>query len=284
MAGVRGGEAWHLEVDGFFWRDGKAEVEEKVGLDGGGGDDVEGGGGAADGGRQDDGGVVVDEDGEGKWWVGAGGLDRTEGGGDGEGEGEVKGVAGNATPLVEAVGLEVEDEDGGGLDEGGACLGVEEEEVGEGIGVDRGGIGVVEAIEEGGVDGAAGDGGVGVDDVEEVVDEGGVELSHELVVVDRGVTPSRGVAILAERLEEAAAVAGDGAGDAAGDVAAEDVVAAEGANGGDLGDGGRVGAVVQPLQLAGGGLGGQEAAVGAGDESTADGVQEKGEEGEYRGG
>jgi hypothetical protein len=33
---------------------------------------------------------------------------------------------------------------------------------------------VVDVVEEGGVHGAAGDGGVGVDDVEEVVDEVGV--------------------------------------------------------------------------------------------------------------
>ena len=53
-----------------------------------------------------------------------------------------------------------------GGDEGGAGGGVEEEEVGEGVGVGGGGVLVVDVIKEGGVDGAAGNGGVGVDDVE----------------------------------------------------------------------------------------------------------------------
>ena len=50
-----------------------------------------------------------------------------------------------------------------GGDEGGAGGGVEEEEVGEGVGVGGGGVLVVDVIKEGGVDGAAGNGGVGVE-------------------------------------------------------------------------------------------------------------------------
>ena len=94
-----------------------------------------------------------------------GGLDGGEGELDGGGEGEVEGVAGDAAALVKAVGLEVAEELGAGLDEGGAGGGVEEEEVGEGIEVGLGGIGVMDAIGEGGEDGVAGYGGVGIDNV-----------------------------------------------------------------------------------------------------------------------
>ena len=127
----------------------------------------------------------------------------------------------------------------------------------------------------------AGDGGVGVDDVDEVVYEVGVPLRVELHPVGGNVAAGRRVADLAVAFELAAAVAGDCAGDAARDeVAAEDVVAAEGADGDDLGNGGGVGAVIQLLALAGRGLGGEEAAVGGGDKAAAYRVQEEREEGE----
>jgi hypothetical protein len=79
-------------------------------------------------------------------------------------------------------------------------------------------------------------------------------------------------------------VASDGAGDEPGDVATEDVVAAEGADGSDLVDGGGVGVGgvggrVEFFALARGGLGGEEAAVGGGDGASADGVEEEREEG-----
>ena len=176
--------------------------------------------------------------------------DGEQGVADGDGEGEVEGIAGDAAALVEAVSLIVGGEGGEGLDEGGAGGGVKEEEVGEGVGIGGGGVFVVDVVKEGGVDGAAGDGGVGVDDVEEVVDEVGVALGDELHVVDGGVAAGGGVAKLAQGFEEGSAVAGDSAGDAAGDVAAEDVVAAEGSDGSDLGDGGGVGAIRELFALA----------------------------------
>ena len=129
---------------------------------------------------------------------------------DGDGKCEVKGVARDAAALVEAVGLVVGGEGGEGLDEGGAGGGVKEEEVGEGVGIGGGGVLVVDVVKEGGVDGAAGDGGVGVDDVEEMVDEVGVALGDELHVVDGGVAAGGGVAKLAQGLEEGSAVASDG--------------------------------------------------------------------------
>ena len=81
-----------------------------------------------------------------------------------------------------------------------------------------------------------GDGGVGVDDVEEVVDEVGVALGDELHVVlgdelhvvDGDVATCGRGAKLAQGFEEGSAVAGDVAGNAAGKMAAEDAVAAEG--------------------------------------------------------
>ena len=73
-----------------------------------------------------------------------------------------------------------------------------------------------------------GDGGVGVDDVEEVVDEVGVALGDELHVVDGDVAACGRGAKLAQGFEEGSAVAGDVTGDAAGKMAAEDAVAAEG--------------------------------------------------------
>ena len=63
-------------------------------------------------------------------------------------------------------------------------------------------------------------------------------------------------------------------------MAAEDVVAAEGADGGDLVGGGGEGAVIELLALSGGGFGGQEAAVGWRDDAAADGVEQEGEQGE----
>ena len=127
----------------------------------------------------------------------------------------------------------------------------------------------------------AGDGGVGVDDVDEVVYEVGVPLRVELHPVGGDVAAGRRVADLAVAFELAAAVAGDCAGDAAREVAAEDVVAAEGADGDDLGNGGGVGAVIQLLALAGRGLGGEEAAVGGGDKAAAYRVQEEGEDSKH---
>ena len=77
---------------------------------------------------------------------------------------------------------------------------------------------------------------------------------------------------------------GNGAGDAAGEVAADEVVAAEGADGDDGGDGGGVGSVVELFELARGGFGREEAAVGWGDEATTDGIKQQGDEGEDFGG
>jgi hypothetical protein len=73
-------------------------------------------------------------------------------------------------------------------------------------------------------------------------------------------------------------VAGDKAGDAAGEVAAEDAVAAKGTDGLNLGNGGGVGAIRELFALAGRGFGGEEAAVGGGENAAADGIEEEGEE------
>ena len=113
-----------------------------------------------------------------------------------------------------------------------------------------------------------------------MVDEGWEELGVELHAVDGYVAAGGGVAILAVGFEEAAAVAGDGAGGHAGEVAADDVVAAEGADGSDGVNGGGVCTVVKLFALTGGGFGGEEAAVGGRDEATAHAVEEEGEEGE----
>ena len=211
--------------------------------DGGGGDGIKGAGGGGEGGREGDGGVVVDEDGGWERWVGGREPNGEQGVADGDGEGKVEGVARDAAALVQAVGLVVGGKGGEGLDEGGAGGGIEEEEVGEGVRIGGGGVFVVDVVKEGGVDGAAGNGGVGIDNVEEVVDEVGVALGDELHVVDGDVAACGRGAKLAQGFEARSAVAGDKAGDAAGKVAAEDAVAAEGSNSLDLGDGGGVGAI-----------------------------------------
>ena len=149
---------------------------------------------------------------------------------DGAGEGEIEAVACNPTALVEAIGLQVYDKRGKGLDEGGAGGGVEEKKVDEGVYIGGIGIGGVDIIGEGGEHGVSGDGGVGVDDIDEVVDEAREPLSIELHAVDGGVAARRGVAVLAVPFQLAAPVAGDCTCNAAGNVAAEDVVAAKGAN------------------------------------------------------
>ena len=79
-------------------------------------------------------------------------------------------------------------------------------------------------------------------------------------------------------------MAGDGAGNVAGEVAAEDVVAAKWSDSFNLGDRGGVGAIRELFALAGRCLGGEEAAVGGGEDTAADGIEEEGEEGEDRGG
>ena len=102
-----------LEVDVLLDGEAEAEAGEELTLDGCDGNGVEGVGAVGvEGGGEGEGGVVVDEDGggEGRGWRG-----RAEGGDDveeGEGEGEVEGVAGDATALVKAVGLVVGDEVG----------------------------------------------------------------------------------------------------------------------------------------------------------------------------
>ena len=187
---------------------------------------------------------------------------------DGAGEGEIEAVTCNPTALVEAIGLQVYDERGEGLDEGGAGGGVEKEKVDESVYIGGIGIGGVHVIGEGSEHGVSGNGGVGIDDIDEVVDEAREPLSIELHAVDGGVAARRGVAILAVPFQLVASVAGDCTSDAAGDVAAEDVVAAKGANGSDFGCVGRVGGgrggrwIAEWLALAGGGFGGKKAAVG----------------------
>ena len=79
---------------------------------------------------------------------------------DGTGEGEVKAVAGDAAALVQAVGLEVEEETVEGLDECWAGGGIEEEKEEESVGVRCGSVGVTGIGNEGGEDGVAGDGGM----------------------------------------------------------------------------------------------------------------------------
>ena len=154
------------------------------------------------------------------------------------------------------------------MDEGGAGGGVEEEEVDEGVHVGGIGVGGVNIIDEGGEYGVSGDGSVGIDNVNEMVDEEAEPLSIKLHAVDGDVTAGGGVAILAIPLQLAASVAGDCTCNAAGDVAAEDMVAAEGADGNDfrriggVGGGRRRGGIVELLALARGGFGGEEATVG----------------------
>ena len=155
-----------LEVDTFFRGDAEAEARAEERGDGGGGDGVERVGGGGEGRREGDGSVVVDEDGGWERWVGGREPNGEQSVADGDGKGEVEGVARDAAALVEAIGLVVGGKGGEGLDEGGAGGGVEEEEVGEGVRIGGGGVLVVNVVEEGGVDGAAGDRGVGVDDVE----------------------------------------------------------------------------------------------------------------------
>lgn len=149
--------------------------------------DVEGVGAARDGGGQGDGGVVMDEDGEWEGWVRRRGLEREDDVVYCDGEGKVEGVASDAAALVEAVGLEVWDEDGAGLDVRWARGGVEEQEVYERVDVGLVGIFIVDGVLEGVENGGAANSGVGVDDVYEVVYEGGVQFSVQLHAVDRSV-------------------------------------------------------------------------------------------------
>ena len=207
--------------------------------------------------------------------------DGEEEGVDDVGEGDVEEVASHAAALIEAVGLEDGGEGRTGLDEGSARGAVEGEEVDEGMAVEVGGVVVTAEVGEAVEDGGAGDGGVGVGDVEAVVDEGGVPFPDHLGTVDGGVEATWGAAVLTLGFEEGATCTGDGAGDVAGDVASEDMVAAEGAEGGDLVCGGGHGAgFLIGFALAGGGFGLEEEAVGSGGSPILDGFEEEGEEGE----
>ena len=109
------------------------------------------------------------------------------------------------------------------------------------------------------------DGGVGVADIDEVVDDVGVTFGVDLHAMGGDVGARWGRAVLATLLHVAAAVAGDSAGDAASNVAANHNMAAEGAYGFDLVNCGRVGSIVQLFELSGCGFGGEEGAVGCGD-------------------
>ena len=168
---------------------------------------------------------------------------------------------------------------GEGLDKGGAGGGVEEEKIDESIDIWGGGVRVVNVLQKGGEYGVAGDGGMGVDDVDEMVDQVRKALCIELHAMNSNVASRWRVAILTVALELTSAMAGDCSGDASSDVAAEDVVAAERAEGGDLAHVGGVGAVVELLALSRCRLGGEEAAVSGRDEATADRVKVEREKG-----
>ena len=88
-------------------------------------------------------------------------------------------------------------------------------------------------------DGEAGDGSVGVDDVEGGVGKvGGAEVVVELVAAGCGLDAGGNEAELLQGEVDVAEVGGEAASEHAGDDAAKDGVAGEGAGGGGVGGGG----------------------------------------------
>ena len=257
--------------------DGLGEVGADGGVEGVRGEDggrVEAGGGHGG----DDGEVVMDHDGNGEAEVGVG-----EGLGDDVGVEGVEERVGHAVALVEGSGLVAVEEVGAGLDEGGAGDGVEEVEVAEGGAVVVGGGGERDEGLEVAADMEAGDGVVGVLDVGGAVAIGGVEVEEGLEIEAGGGAAAGRAAKLAGGLKAGAVLLVEGFGDLVGDEAAEDVVAAEGADGFDFVDRewetGRLGGF-EEFALAGDELGAEAAAVGWGDTAVGDEEEPKAEDAE----
>ena len=112
------------------------------------------------------------------------------------------------------------------MDKGGGGRGVELEEEEERECIEVVGGGVLGEVDERVEDASAGDGSVGIDDVELVMDEGGEELDVELCLVGDRIEGAGGIAALPEAFEVGAAMSGGGARNGAGDGAAEDMVSA----------------------------------------------------------